>query len=250
LWNGKKIAGIGMHDENNVEILNFSFIPDTKRTFIIGAWPWQNEDSLLTKGDVVKSESFYSAVLSSEIICNEFIPTLKGSLGNIFKNIRMITLVDTIDKRPISSILTNIIPEKMSNQDIVSAYLSKWPNLHLGYFDFLSMTGRKSLNLEMGEPASDLWNNIDFLIAVFHKYCQRHFFPLLYEQLDFSTIKDRIYSLGGHLAETADTLEVVFSIKRGWNFTDDLSYAIRRINESGISDSSGRQLRMKISGPT
>jgi len=243
---GKKITSIGMHDQNKAELLNFSFIPDTKRTFLIGVWPWQNEDSLLARGDVLKSENFYSTALSLEVTCSESMLIWKGSLKDISVNLRMITLVDALEKRPILSVLTNILSDRMSNQEIINTYLGKWPNLHLNNLDFLSNSEQKFIDMEIKEPSDDLWSWIDFLIVLFHKYCQRHFFPLSYEQLDFSAIKDRIYSLGGRLVETADTLEVVFPVKRGWNFTDDLSYAIRRINESEIRDPSGRQMRMKI----
>lgn len=245
---GKKIVAIGIFDENNNEIVNFFSIPETKRLFIIGGWTSQEELKMLMQKEFKEVKNFYCEVLSREIFYGEFTALLKGTQSTDPLSLKGAAIIDK-NKCPILCVLTNIPENKMSIQDVITAYFNKWPSLQQKDIDSLQKVEKNRISQRENHPHRtqiDFWNNIEFLFSVLNQYCQRHFFPSHYAQLDFLAIRDRIYTLNGYLLEKPDILEIIFSVPPKWAFTDDLNYAIKRVNEYQIKNSSGRQLYMRL----
>jgi len=260
----RKIIGAAMADENNNEVFNISAVPVTRRSFIVGGWPWQEESREVI--DAQKSEvneCFVSSGLS-KIYSKESMLTINRIKLEDPVVLRGIALLDGANKCPIFVVITNISIHEMSTQNIINCYLRKWPNLQQGHRDFLLANDPAVLiypketqeNIapnymfaadQILTDSGNFWPNIEFLIASLDKYCRKHFFLAQYKQTDFSTIKNRIYSLGGFLRERPGVLEVEFLIPQGYPYVIDLAFAIRRINESDNHDFTGRQLVMKMS---
>ncbi len=252
---GKRVVKIGIFDRNNEEIAQFSILPRKKRFFSVGAWPWQREFSRFIAEDSQKIEPVYLEDLDREIYCSE----LKNRLvleyhGEKLPSLRGVLVRETPDESPLVAVLSNLSEEQASSLEIAAQYLRRWPNLQKGQLEFVSQIESSSRNqdnegardgmstdpndlLSASSTTGELWPHIRQLLFEMHRYCQRQFLPPSYGNLDFSTVKERIYSLPGYLRKAQDSLVVHLVVPESYPFLKDVEFAVSRLNESDICNS-------------
>ncbi|MFH1360166.1 MAG: hypothetical protein ABIJ41_03915 [Candidatus Omnitrophota bacterium] len=262
---GKKITKISIFDGNKEEIAKFSSIPQKKRQFIIGAWPWQAECKNFIEQDIRSIDSFYHEGLGREIYYSYLKTQLDIPMIGQKINVRVALIREKGLDWPEIAIITNIFDQEMSIVDIISAYLLKWPNLKESYDDFSMKTEKAtygavtmipshsnvSLLKEEGhynllDGKIDFWTNIEFLLSGLNSYCQRHYFPPHYEKLDFMTIKERFYGLSGFVERKDGLLIVKLDLPQHYPYMQDLEYSLRRLNESGIKNFNCQKLIVRL----
>lgn len=230
-----------------------------KRFFIVGFWPWQDEGSRLIQQDLRIIKSFFSEELNRDIYYSEIRANLPQYQSFQGVKIRAAFLRDTGLSWPRMGILTNL-PDDKPMEGIISQYLLHWPNQDEAYQDFLKKSEKTFHYADTAAPAGqpakqavysisstrmDLWQNLGFLLKTLNGFCQRYFFPPGYENVDFSTMKQRFYSLPGRLKRQKNRLIISLLSPPGYNFQKELFYAARRVNESGCQAPNGCQIQFR-----
>lgn len=218
---GKAIKSIELYSADNLLIDTIKLAQrQEKRYFIIGLWPWQykNRDFGLTH--------------------------------------RLLSIKATDDSKKLD-IITNLELNKQSDHELIGHYLTRWPNLELGYQDFLEEIGHfiRSPKTQVRDKCPILPNNgegltyeqlLSFWRLMLNSYCQRHFFPLSYQDMDFLVLQERFYHLGGRLNSSVSSFVVRFLPPRDFPYFKDLQYACQRVNEAGIRLGNGLKLDFEI----
>jgi len=261
----KNIIKVSIHDEQREEIARFTTIPAKKRTFIIGAWPWQGECKKWIEDDIRLINHFYHDILGKEVYFSEIKATIESdTIGQNIK-VRVALIRETGLGWPVMAIVTNATSQQMPIEEVITAYLARWPNLQEGNKDFNAkvekgsygafsiapahdrvayLDGSGTYNLLAGTP--DVDTIVQFLMASLHNYCQRHFFPPQYETVNWEATRERFYRLDGFVFEDNKRIIVSLVTPDGYAFTQDLQYAIRRFNESDIRDYAGNRIVLRI----
>lgn len=235
---GKAIRSIELYSADNLLIDTIKLDQrQEKRYFIIGLWPWQykNRDFGLTH--------------------------------------RLLSIKATNDSKKLD-IITNLELDKQSDHELTGHYLTRWPNLELGYQDFLEEIGHfiRSPKTQVRDKCPILPNNgegltyeqlLSFWRLILNNYCQRHFFPLSYQDMDFLVLQERFYhlkcttnintsdklSLRGSDSDRSN-LKSVFQVTllppRDFPYFKDLQYACQRVNEADIRLGNGLRLDFEI----
>jgi len=84
------------------------------------------------------------------------------------------------------------------------------------------------------------------LLSRLHNYAVNHYFPFSYKGMDLLKMKEQFYSLPGKVRRINDMLIVSLLPAKDYALRNDLLYAIRRVNESGIRDNNSSRLFFKI----
>lgn len=259
----KRMLRLTFHNQHKNEIGVSLKLPAAKRFFIMGIWPWQEETSRIIQEDVRIVKSFYLEDWEKEIYYSEIranLPQYKLFQG---LKIRAALIRDTGLSWPRMGIITNF-PDERPIPEIISEYLLRWPNLDEGYQDFLKKSEKSmfmpSKPLSLQKPGAsdesnvytlssikvDLWQNLSLIVNNLSSFCQRYFFPAGYENMDFSTMKQRFYSLPGRLKMQNNRLFITLSLPPGYAFQKDLLYAVRRVNENDCTSPSGQKIQFKL----
>ncbi|TAN61413.1 helix-turn-helix domain-containing protein [bacterium] len=217
----KAIKGIELYSADNLLIDTIKFAQrQEKRYFIIGLWPWQYKN-------------------------RDFGPS-----------IRLVPINNTDNSRKLD-IITNIESGRQSGEEIIGHYLRRWPILESGYQDFLDEIGHfvRSPRTKIQYKCPILPNNgenltyeqvLSFWRLILNSYCQRHFFPIDYQELDFLVLQERFYHLRGAINSISDSFEVKFEPPEGFLYQKDLQYACQRVNEADIRLIDGHKLRFSF----
>lgn len=191
-----------------------------KRYFIIGLWPWQykNRDFALP--------------------------------------MRLLPINDACNRKKLD-IITNFESDKKSDDEIIGHYLTHWPNLESGYQDFLDEIGHfiRSPKTQARDKCPFIPNNgealtygqlLSFWRLILNSYCQRHFLPSGYQELDFLVLQERFYHLRGTINSPAGGFAVKFHPPEDFSYLKDLQYACQRVSEADIRLEDGCKLRFEI----
>lgn len=259
----KNIVKISIFDSEKSEIAKFVSVPVKKRYFITGIWPWQEECKRFIEEDLKIIKEFRHEALGRDIYYSELKKNLDQPMIGQSLNVRVGLIRETGLGWPVMGIMTNM-DDRTPMEDIISMYLSRWPNGQEGHNDFSAKTekasygaisiapshdrvslleGAGAYSLLSGSP--DFWVGVKFLLSAVNGYCQRHFFPPHYEKLEFPSIRERFYSLSGYIEKNDKTSIVTLAIPPGYGYLKDLEYAVARFNESDIRDPQGMKLLMK-----
>ncbi len=255
----KRMLRITLHSDYKDEIGSAIKLSAVKRYFIMGFWPWQNEGNRFIQQDLRIIESFFSQELNKEIFYSENKVNLPQYQSFQGVKIRVALLRDSGLSWPRMGILTNL-PQEEPMEGIISEYLKRWPNQDEAYQDFLKKSEKTSYTRDKpaaSRPSSrqgiytissermDLWQNLSFLVNTLSSFAQRYFFPKGYENADFSTMKQRFYSLPGSLKRQGNCLFISLKPPAGYAFQKELFYAMRRVNESDCQTAQGLRIRLK-----
>ncbi|MDP2940610.1 MAG: hypothetical protein Q8O13_11175 [Candidatus Omnitrophota bacterium] len=256
----KRMLRISLHNHQKDEISAPVKIPGQKRFFSMGFWPWQEEGARFIHEDIRLVNSFFCEALDKTIYFSEIKVNLPQYQSFQGLKIRAALLRDWGLSWPRLGVLTNQ-PFERPMEEIITEYLTRWPNLDEGYQDFLKKSEKslytqpqKALGLAalqsdeyaLSSGKLDLWQNLNYLVSHLNNFCSRHFFPKEYEKADFSTLKQRFYSLPGKLDKRNNNLSVTFILPSDYAFQKELMYAIRRVNESNIKDPQNHRLWLKL----
>jgi hypothetical protein len=261
---GKKISRIFLLGRQGQEIAKFSAVPDKKRFFITGAWPWHQEFEELLRDDPGRPRYFFNEAFGFGIYYNEMEIRLKLPSVETEENafpLRVIFLRKELKGRPVAALLSNVSAQDLPAENLVGKYLDRWPSLQEGFLEFLDKTKetedpQDTILLASGPQASgreeasfgsaELWKNIRILLGDLNHYCQRHFFSKEYGRLDFEEMKESFYSLPGQVVEEDHFLKVTLVPENGFKHLKGLEYALRRVNESDIHNNFGKRLIITI----
>ena len=234
-----------------------------KRNFIIGFWPWQAQAKSFQPFDTKAIKTFVIEELGRQIFYSNFkvdFPKLSVTHRVTF---RVIFLRDSEFSSPRIGILTNISEEKSSPEEIIRKYVMRWPNLEETYQDLLKkqdpftmhnfmlkqktdLVEEKKDDYQLNCSTTDAKENIKFLLSRLHNYAVNHYFPFSYKGMDLLKMKEQFYSLPGKVRRINDMLIVSLLPAKDYALRNDLLYAIRRVNESGIRDNNSSRLFFKI----
>ncbi|HOX54304.1 MAG: hypothetical protein PHI86_01515 [Candidatus Omnitrophica bacterium] len=257
----KRILEIDTISVNNQELESHGGIVPAKRYFMFGFWPWQQEAKDFLKGDIGVVKDFYFPELARQIYYSErqieFPAQSQIMLNAIF-------LKNSAFSSPRIGILTNVPEQLISTPELIKFYLLHWPNFEDTYQDILSSSERLTYRgfvypvfdedtMPKREqsyilPASTAVasDNIKTLLSNLSISCQRHFFPYGYRFADFATMRQRFYGLPGKVKRKDKNLYINLIVPKDYQYSNDLFYAVRRINESDIIDPFGNKIWFKV----
>lgn len=247
-----KIAKLTLYG-NKMEELDSTRLSYDKKYFIFGLWPWQFE-----KYRVVDIYSGFNRTYFEPKQEDFYIADMNITLTQPKINQR-VTLRGCALKRNLAGkvnllIVTNIPQEKLTTEQLTKLYLNRWPNVEEGFMDYsrkielFTYTGssRKGFSTESlilkGKELPDIKGVLDYYLRGVDLYLRWYFLPAEYENLDFSTMKERFYDLGARIKAKKDFELVSFILPKGYSFQKDLAYACQRLNEKDIILPEGKRL--------
>jgi len=278
---GKRITAVNAIDLSGQEIASFSAIPNKKRTFMMGVWPWQSKFSQIKASeDVARLESLTREGPLSPLFYQEIIlsldrrhQSLEWRDGPALK-VRAFLLRKGIEDAPFMAIVTNGSQKKLGAQTIIMEYFDRWPSLDQGAIcgnlrrwaqlrseEESAVNQMIPNNLSTGSlTRSDLevafakmtHPDISELFRLFlgglHNYCQRKYFALPCRDFDMELMRTAIYSLPGFLTAQKDQLVCRLIVpNKEFMYFKELASAASNVNERDILDRMGRRLHIEIS---
>jgi hypothetical protein len=219
-------------DDNKIISENSQPIPSRKRYFIFGLWPWQYQ-------------KFRAPSSSGHIEVRSNADPEQGI------SLRAIAY-DSEKKEQVLTLITNIEESAGNDVSIRLLYRERWPNIEIGYQDFLEKIGHLSSRnnlIAKGKIMSNISfqgiNPLKLLISwrqELNCYCQRHFFPLAYQGVDFAVMKERFYGLKGRLEQEANGITIILYAPENFPYFEELRYGCLRVSEADVRSSDGRKL--------
>jgi len=238
-----KIKKISLYSEA-MRLLDFEPIESKKRYFIIGLWPWQHRSfrtirQLPKVRDILTPFGEKFQVTEIEVELRE--PKLNQRVrlrGGILRS----------EERTRIIILTNLLDSAL--EEIALNYLERWPNLEEGFEDFSKkielFTYRGSQRGKTPElkfsSTLELEEIFGFWLENLSCYCQKHFFPLDYRNLNFLELRERFYNLEGRLERRTGFIFIRLTPPKGYPYLLDLIYSCRRVNEFDIRTPKGERI--------
>ncbi|MBU1989070.1 MAG: hypothetical protein KKD94_06355, partial [Nanoarchaeota archaeon] len=143
---------------------------------------------------------------------------------------------------------------ELATEQLTETYLNHWPNLGEGITDLrrklelFTYTGDNPFSLAFlaPPPQRDLTSEISALsshyLSLLDAFVRRFFLPSEYEQVDFSTTKERFYGLNGKAGQCKDGRCITLHIPAEYPFLKHLDYACRRVNEKQVILPDGKKL--------
>jgi len=250
---GRNIQKVGIFDQNEREIINFDELPNIRRTWIAGIWPWQSGfEKLIWEGKAHRLSSNY---LSNEL----FYKNIKINELNKSFPLEGYVVLEAKDSPPVLAVLTNEVNTKA--EDILNNYLKCWPHLEQGHFIHLVKTYRffldigqnikktsssnKTFTFDLAEcDNADIFQITAKLSGLLSRYCLNRFFEPPLSEFDISHAIKSIYGLPGNIEKNAESLLVCLNLGES-EFSREIEKAAKVLNESKIKDFQGRRLFMK-----
>lgn len=240
---GKGLKKIGVLDQANQEIVSFAEIPQRKRTFIAGIWPWQKKFQELAKNFEGAPKAFYSNPWLEEVVY--YVE------GRPMDALRAVMIRPEKAAEPCLILLTN--QKHKPIEEIIEMYTLRWPNwkeyqgkdslftqipFEKGKAD-LSCDRECTQTRELKTTEEILRNYFEDL----HAYCRRHFFPLAWADINLSDTLSGLYGLSGYIEEGKDCLRVRLKAS---TYLVELEAIKQKFNESGVLDKRGRHIFFDI----
>jgi len=255
--NSRRALRLSLHNNKFEEIEGFSFEINSKHLFLFGLWPWQFSSFRKVK-KIGEFKLFNLAGISDDFyIADTEIDLLQPNTRQIV-TLRGCAVKKGINEKTRVIILSNGSAEQVKIEDLADIYLSHWPNLEetfqdlsrkIELFTYTAASQRffstDNLILEK-DAAQDIKAILSYYISALDLYVRWHFLPSGYEDKDFSTIKQRFYSLKGIIKNQNGRVLVTFKPPVVYPFLKDLEYACRRINEKEVIFGDGRRLWLNV----
>lgn len=248
---GKKIQKASILDQKIQEVAKFTTIPAQRRTFLIGVSPQQKEFAQLTKNVKWAGKEPYYHQESDRIVY--YGEAKSNSLSDQFQekidDFRVIAIWQDKEKDPFWAVLTNL--KIGSSEDILKTYMSRWP--YFGESEQKEGNSTFSENKE-GDGSSSVQNlgKLEFqgifsdFVQTLSYYCQRHYFPSHYFNMDISDMMRTIYEIPGGFSESNSQIIVSLEVPLASPYRKDIEWALRQVNERHIFDHFGRRLWIEI----
>jgi len=248
----KKIKEFTLYNHKFEELEVIRLGPDKKGSFIFGLWPWQFAQyrKIQLRGEFKP----FSFVFNEELYLSEAEVELLQPTVNKRVILRGCALKSNPNERIRLIILTNLLGEKVSLEELARMYLSRWPNLEEGFQDFSrkielftytasSQRYFSTENLNFNQKGEQDINALfNYYLEALDLYAKWHFLPSGYEDKDFALVKERFYDLKVKLNKQKNYTLVTFQPPPEYPFLSDLKYACRRVNEREIILNDGQRL--------
>lgn len=227
----------------------FDEIPQMKRFFIAGLWPWEKMFQRFLETKTIFCEGKLSVEIFGKDISFKDVG-IKLDFDNKARFFRGILLYGPFMLAPFLVLITNLDKEGFSAEQCILKYYQRWPNLEKGTrFSIISdvtqwkamlKTHKKSfLDFVLNKTPSGqdpVWMAIDQLLFLSDRFVRRHFFPEDYELVDFSTMQNRFYSLPGKIVSNDQRYIVELRAPESSPYLQDLMFAVQCLNESGVKN--------------
>ncbi len=254
----KKIQRIELLGEDGQILGNFDEIPQIKRCFIAGVWPWEKMFHRFL--DLKRPEIQGKIRLGPderEISFQEV--SLKWADGKAMI-LRGILLYEAFMTLPFVVLMTNMDSAQLSAQAVVEQYYSRWPNMDQGgSFSVFSDPSIWSADFpdeegvfwdillgEIPYGRSAVWAAANQFSDLLDRFAKKQFFPEEYAAMDFFTMQNRFYKLPGQIDQSSNGLTVNIRAPKDFPYLRDVIFAAQRVNESGVRTFSGNAISIKI----
>ena len=248
----KGITNLTLYD-NKLEKLEVIPLEEHKRRFFIfGLWPWQF-GGYRKVNKIEEFKPFYFETLRKDFYIAETEIELLQPVTKQSVTLRGCALKTSLAEKMRLIILSNLTNDAAKLEELANIYLTHWPNLEEGFQDFsrkielftYTPTSQRFFaadNLLNKEPDPDINGLFYYYLMALDFYVMWHFLPFGYEDKDFSTIKERFYTLKAGLKKEKDYILLTFQPPPEYPYLKDLEYACRRVNEREIFNYEGKRL--------
>lgn len=264
-FSGKRMAKVILYDSLGNELVTFDTLPEKKRYFVAGLWPWQvkfSEIRAQIRRERKPQKVFLNALEKDFYVTEtEFnftddkagVPAIRG---------RAFFLATGSSPEFEAALVTNAPATQMPILKAVSEYLLRWPNLAKG-----PTVARSKAFMEAPETATQeknthkidineyFSNSYDYfsLLESFSKAicdaCLNKFFESSQRETSRKDILTQIFNLPAKLFMEKDHVKILFLLPSGKPFLyrPILEQAVFLLNEAGIKDKNSLFLRAAIS---
>jgi len=228
-----------------------------KHFFVFGLWAWQFRGCRKVN-KIGEFKPFNFAGLKKDFVVAEIEVILSQPYVRQEIKLRGYAVKTTLQEQIPLIILSNFPAHRTNPEEMISLYLSHWPNLQEGFEDmkrkielftylgasqrFFSVQGLQPDKAYLFEKKEIF----DYCLQTLDSYFKWHFLPLGYEDKDFSTIKERFYSLKAILKKDEAHALATFKPPQGYQHLKELEYTCRRLNEREICLGDGRRLWFEV----
>lgn len=220
---------------------------------IFGLWPWQHTKARKVEflGDFMP---FNFAPLNKDFYLAETVIKFTQLTTNQVVTLRGVCLKQSLETKPQIAILSNIPKEKASAEEIANLYLNRWPNLQEGFEDFsrkielftYSASARQPMPKEKffssAEKNLDIKEILNNYLVGLDAYVRWYLLLPEYKEADFSTTKERFYSLKAKIKKRKNAYLVEFTLPENYPYKKDLAYCLARMNERQITLADGMRV--------
>ena len=255
----KRIKRVSLLNPTSQELTQFDFIPQQKRNFILALWPWQPEFQnfvTLIKSlplQVIQVPPWQQALYYQEVPLNF---SERAQSRAIPVGLKAIALQRTPSDDPLALLITNQIGSRTAAQDVIAAFVSRWPYLDDGV-KLAVFKNPETISWAPGQGEPDVLetptqDHVDNFLNIVRKvtreltrYCFRHFLcssPFHNNEI----LRKEIYSLPGYLEIDSNRIVATIIPPQNYQYVQELDYAARRVCEAMVLDNKDRRLIVRI----
>ncbi|MCX5681443.1 MAG: hypothetical protein NT079_04095 [Candidatus Omnitrophica bacterium] len=261
---GKRIRRVDMMTSQKEVVSSFDKIVEKKRYYISGLYGSRGLLSKFVPNKKQEPKQICSALTQEVYYCWKATTAFRLPDGRQI-SADMALISQKKDESPLFAILTNIPADVRPIENVVGAFLEKWPHPLNGH-KYLSERQKRRLHAccdIVGFPdeksgavrEGELFKEKDFLsefanavLGGLHDYSARHFFHPHDCRISFSDAQERFYSLRGTIKKEQGLLKVALSVPLDYVYRNELNFLIQRVDESEIVDPKGYRLAIEIHG--
>jgi hypothetical protein len=233
------------------EIEKISLNNKNKYSLLFGVWPWQ-----FTNSRKVKKIGEFSLKHLANIDKDLYLAEIEIDLLRVTSN-QTISLkgcaIKTISTEKIRLVVLNCSNQQIGLEEMAEAYLNRWPNFDEAFHDFSrkielfayvsnaqKFFSKDSFGLDAASSAELDWI-FTIYIKILDAYLRWHFLPAGYTENDFSFTNKNLYKIPIKLSISPNKIKVRAQTESGYQFSKDLEYLSRRLNERQIASIEGRR---------
>jgi hypothetical protein len=253
-----KMSRLTLHGNKFEELETIPIDANRRRNLIFGMWPWQFVECRKVN-KIGEFKPFMIPSVGKEFYLAEIQIDLSQPSMNQPVTINGCALKTRPDEKARLIILSNAPVGTFKIEEIADIYLGNWPNLEEAFQDQsrkieLFTYTATSQRFFSSEALSSSPNSSADITAIFSHYlraldlyCRWHFMPVGYEEKDFSTMKERFYSLKAQFKRQNNQILVTFQPPgASYPFLKDLQYAVNRMNERRVTFFENIPVRFRI----
>ncbi len=257
---GRQISKIALIDTRQEEFAEFHILPSRRRNFLAGFGAHHREFRNLAENLAGKVKSVFVPELGVHAYFFERKVDLRcrEAIGRDIE-LRAFLLSLSPQESPQVGFMTNVLDGEMKGEQLVSAFLGRWPNVLAGGAKSLLLPGQPATpgfsfsgsHRELSNSDSDpletpksassqvrqLWQDLE-------AYTRRQFFPSACQGLAPNLMRERFYGMAGYLSKDTFGWRIRLIPPPEPQFRQEAEYAMRKLNESAITDPAGLSLRM------
>jgi hypothetical protein len=227
------------------ELDKIPLTPQNRCPLIFGLWPWQ-----FTSSRKVKKIGDFYLKHNKEIDRDLYLGEIEIDLFRAAVN-QSLTLkgcaIKTDFKEKIRLVILNSSQQEMGLEELVSVYLSRWPNFEEAFQDFTrkielftyagnepKFFSKDIFGMDTAGSTMELSEIFATYIRMLDAYLRWHFLPVEYTGKDFSSASESFYKIPVKLINSQSKLRARTLVSQDYPFLQDLEYLNCRLNERQI----------------